>query len=294
MSGRGFELLLHSTEDGIPEHYVAFSSAKKLTVLSIVNDGNYTDFLETLETPPVPFLLNEVGASAHKEIAQMAQSLVSNLRSIFLELFVTQGYQLTAVGHGVAGGVAALTSILLKEECNMVNVRACCISPPACVDKMSALASRKYITSVVHRSDSLPRSTLSSIRLLSGLVSGVASSLYSGGASKTRPQLLTILRDAQSSVQLDAPSLFIPGSVLYIFLNSTGTYSGSLCNGALSLLRHFEITSTMMTDHHLPAYETALRQLLARLPPDDPSWHWCGSSPVKGASLSPEGRDLSD
>ena len=32
----------------------------------------------------------------------------------------------------------------------------------------------------------------------------------------------------------------------------------------------------MLGDHNPEKYEAALRQILARLPPDDPSWHWCG------------------
>ena len=303
---RGFSLLSHciagvNTELGV-SYYMAYSASHQVVVVSLIGQEDpfilIESLLSQLHQPNAPYLLNDSTRVCHKQVATCAQQLVSEVRGSLIDLFVCHNYQVVLVGHSQNASIAALSAILLKEECGIKNVKACCIAPPPCLDKESSYLCRSYVTSVVHHSDMGPRVSVSALVSLASLISKVSNSLCGGGPIKTRSILKSIMRDAQSvkpsptsqSSGCCDTELSVPGSVVYVYYNATGVHSAALLQreNNLSVIQNINLTKSMITDHTAESYDHSLRQLLARLPPDDPTWHWCGPTPpTRGLTVTP-------
>ena len=256
---KGFDLLLHNTYAADTDtpgdevaYYVAFSPSRRLVVISIQDSMSVEGYISALShapsSSPVPFLLYEPRSVGQRYVAKKAQRIASEMRAALLELFVPQGYAVGAVGHGVGAGIASVLAILLREECGVRSIRGVCVAPPPCIDRNSALGCKAFVTSVVHNSDVLPRSSLPALTTFSHLLHSISLSLAEAGPSKTVSQLPNLLRDAQKAAATAAGSesgnLYLPGSVLYMFLNTTGGYSATLLDGTLTLLRNYEVGKT--------------------------------------------------
>lgn len=177
----------------------------------------------------------------------------------------------------------------------MQSVRAFCYGPPPVVDKTSALGCVSYVTSVVLEADCVPRCCAGSLKIAGGLINGISNSLLSHTDDEVRGKLLSILKEASrglSGPKQIEKELHVAGRVVLMYTNSVGAVSAAQLDGTLSCLRNLEIAPSMFDNNQRGHYAGALSQLLARLPPDDPSWTCLGPAGVsRGGSRSPSGRD---
>eukprot|EP01065_Artemidia_motanka_P031269 TRINITY_DN3755_c5_g1_i1.p1 TRINITY_DN3755_c5_g1~~TRINITY_DN3755_c5_g1_i1.p1 ORF type:complete len:508 (+),score=158.25 TRINITY_DN3755_c5_g1_i1:176-1699(+) len=294
MGARGFTLLLHNpaTPGGAAAHYIAFNSSRRLCVLAIRSEddegeGTAATVGEAL-SPPVPFMLDDrhaTGVSARRSAAVAALQLLAELRTTLTELFAD--YTVTVVGHSAGGACAALVAWLLRQECGLLSVKAMCYGPPPVLSRASALACKAYVTSVVLRADGVPRSSGRSLRVAAGLVEGVNSTIRTSGEAKARRQIVDILKGASTKEGIDK-DLLVAGTVVLVYEGSIGATTAAQLDGTMSCLQSIEMAPSFIADHGRQGYAAALEKLLARLPPDDPSWQWCGSMPPS-RSLSPVG-----
>lgn len=78
--------------------------------------------------------------------------------------FSWQGYALRLVGHSLGGGTAAVTTILLRDQPDLVGVppkkiSAVCFSPPACLSRSLADRTSAFARTLVMQDDVIPRAS---------------------------------------------------------------------------------------------------------------------------------------
>eukprot|EP01062_Namystynia_karyoxenos_P008393 TRINITY_DN12953_c0_g1_i1.p1 TRINITY_DN12953_c0_g1~~TRINITY_DN12953_c0_g1_i1.p1 ORF type:complete len:514 (+),score=141.26 TRINITY_DN12953_c0_g1_i1:75-1616(+) len=288
---REFTLLAQSaaSPDGTPPYYLAFSARKRVAVLAIRDESSSESWARTLTDGlinPVPYGLDDCSTTMRQAVARGALQLVTELRAVCTDLFVAQGYSVLVVGHSLAGACAAIVAMLLRQEGQLQSVRALCYGPPPALDRASALACKGYVTSVVLQADCIPRGSAAAIRVSAAALSGVSKMLSSSGEGRTKSKIVDIFREAARGVAADK-ELHVAGTVVYVYSGTMGVSAAQL-DGTLPCLQQLELSPPMFADHTRSRYHSALQQLLARLPPDDPSWHLCGTDPPsRGVSRSP-------
>ena len=123
---------------------------------------------------------------AHEGILHSAQQLLQEISPLIEEYAVSKGFDIVCCGHSLGAGAATLLAILIRgkyaslvplstdEERDDKNdarrknqrVRAYAFAPPPLLDRLSSLACRHYVTSVVNNSDIIPRSSLTNLDVL--------------------------------------------------------------------------------------------------------------------------------
>jgi Lipase (class 3) len=122
-----------------------------------------------------------VKCRAHSGMLQAAESLRSELANVLeAELQSAPAYSLVLVGHSMAGGIAALLGVLLRQK--YTNVKVFAYGPAPCVslpahhhhdnnndddDNNECTSMSQYITSVIHENDPFKAMSLQHVAALS-------------------------------------------------------------------------------------------------------------------------------
>ena len=133
----------------------------------------------------------------HEGILHCARVLLREISPLIEEYAVTDGYDVICTGHSLGAGVAILLAVLLRgtyptlttarsppfndegdDGCR--RVRAFAFAPPPILDRVSSLACRHYITSIVNNSDIIPRSSLTNLDAFLTILEAVGCRLLDG------------------------------------------------------------------------------------------------------------------
>eukprot|EP00986_Skeletonema_menzelii_P015577 scaffold12096_cov136-Skeletonema_menzelii.AAC.1 len=154
---------------------------------------------------------------AHEGILHSAQQLLQEISPLIEEYAVSKGFDVVCCGHSLGGAAATLLAILIRGKyASLVTpfvseergdsdgtrgesqrVRAYAFAPPPLLDRLSSLACRHYVTSVVNNSDIIPRSSLTNLDVLMTVLEAVIcalteASMNPGGSSATNPILASV------------------------------------------------------------------------------------------------------
>jgi len=130
---------------------------------------------------------------AHEGILHSAQQLLKEISHLIEEYALSKGFDIVCCGHSLGGGAAILLSILIRGKyASLVTcphdeeredqgdarrksqrVQAYAFAPPPLLDRLSSLACRHYVTSVVNNSDIIPRSSLTNLDVLMTVLEAV-------------------------------------------------------------------------------------------------------------------------
>ncbi len=156
---------------------------------------------------------------AHEGILHSAQQLLQEISPLIEEYALSKGFDVVCCGHSLGAGAAALLAILIRgkyaslvtplvsEESDNADdgggesqrVRAYAFAPPPLLDRLSSLACRHYVTSVVNNSDIIPRSSLTNLDVLMTVLEAVIcaltdASMNPGGSSNQILSSLALFR----------------------------------------------------------------------------------------------------
>ncbi|KAL3773059.1 hypothetical protein ACHAW5_000476 [Stephanodiscus triporus] len=131
----------------------------------------------------------------HEGILHCARVLLHEISPLIEEYAVTGGYDVVCTGHSLGAGAAVLLAVLLRgrypklattraeTQTRPSRVRAYAFGPPPILDRISCLACRHYVTSVVNNSDIISRSSLTNLDAFLTILEAVRSRLLEGGVN---------------------------------------------------------------------------------------------------------------
>jgi len=157
---------------------------------------------------------------AHEGILHSAQQLLLEISPLIEEYAVSKGFDIVCCGHSLGAGAAILLAILIRGKYSSLvtsapheeiddaddarggnqRVRAYAFAPPPLLDRLSSLACRHYVTSVVNNSDIIPRSSLTNLDVLMTVLEAVICALTEAsmnpgaGATNRVPSSLALFR----------------------------------------------------------------------------------------------------
>ena len=182
MAEHSFSLLGHDKTalPGYVSHYVAISKERKTVLIGIKGTSGFEDMLTDCcglaVTHDLPGSYVQGGSSTircHEGILLSAQRLAAKLEVAVEELFLPTGYKILVTGHSLGAGVAALLGVLLRArfptllaDDSGTILRVMAFASPPVLDCDSALACEPFVTTVVNKSDIIPRASLSNLLVL--------------------------------------------------------------------------------------------------------------------------------
>ncbi|CAI7772685.1 unnamed protein product, partial [Closterium sp. NIES-53] len=117
--------------------------------------------------------MDEVIAFGHYGMVQAAETFVHEESPLLRHLLAHHpGYDLRLIGHSLGAAVAALVTILLRPQAEVLlgitseRVRCVGFATPPCVSRHLALSCRSFITTVVLQDDIVPRLSLHALESL--------------------------------------------------------------------------------------------------------------------------------
>jgi hypothetical protein len=182
LAEHSFSLLGHDKTalPGYVSHYVAISKARKTVLIGVKGTSGFEDMLTgccgLAVTHDLPGPYVQGGSSTircHEGILLSAQRLAAKLEVAVEELFLLTGYKILVTGHSLGAGVAALLGVLLRArfptllaDDSGTILRVMAFASPPVLDCDSALACEPFVTTVVNKSDIIPRASLSNLLVL--------------------------------------------------------------------------------------------------------------------------------
>ena len=235
----GLKLLYHDPTVIAGErtsHYVAYSTESKRVVIGVQGTSTVDDAITDCVCKPVP-LRRELGkvetlmavkgdgqqAVSHEAMTEAAHHLKERIGPLLRDVFLLSGYTVLVTGHSLGAGTACLLAILLREEVGIPMVKGIGFATPPVVDKKTALASKDYITSVVHNTDCIPRASVRSLAILGTTLKQIHAAIQASGEAAAIGQAKSILLRAIEEHAGTASDFYVPGKVLYIFKDGVGS-----------------------------------------------------------------------
>ena len=263
-----------------PAHFLAIQGKK--VVLGVAGTHTIADCLTDCLCDSSPFQ----NGFAHRGAAEASTWLCAEYGES-LKYLEEKGYEVVLVGHSLGAAVAAACCVQLRAS--GLAARCVCYAPPATVDQRSAREAANYITSVVHDDDVIPRMSILSLlelykvvlsynwlpaaKTLVAKIRGDPSSAWllemgDSAFGTLETQLEVAWKEQASHVveelkKLETPrqqaqALSIPGFIVHLY-RCPGGYGvmKALDTNFLSI----ELSSSMVTDHFLSGYISALETL---------------------------------
>ena len=246
----------------------------------------------------------------HQGILIAAQRLFQQIEPLIHEQVVlNKNGRLLLVGHSLGASTACCLALLLRSRYPQLaltdesKLRVYAFAPPPVLDHDSAIAASSYVTSVVHESDLIARSSLVNVAVLLELLQTISTQiLIPGGMAPvspsgtaallrqlttgdkatpfwTRDELYEAMARAEQRVEVRHPNhLYVPGKLYFLdgasnqsnqgqtttTTTTRSRYSCHLMDVTTPTLRTIELNGyRMLGDHTTTAYRKALDALLA-------------------------------
>jgi hypothetical protein len=255
----GYDLHKHEKEVKAGEvgYYIALNHEEKVMVIGVKGTSSFADALTDCVAvtmphwcvPCCPYTGAEQGREirCHEGMLTAANKLCDDLEDAIKNVAIRDGYMTKIVGHSLGAGTAALVGILLRtRETNEILRDPKCLhvwafACPAVLDMESARESKSFITSVVNKSDVVPRCSIANLKVLTTLLCEVAKDMqekndgkrvsgFSGmkkandmsseNSEKELPiEMLTeFVKKSQSDVDVEnRDHLYVPGEVVLLY-----------------------------------------------------------------------------
>lgn len=262
---RGLELLYHdaTTDVGRTSHYVAVDHQFKRVIIAIKGTSDLNDALTDAVCRPLPLykMVSQV-AVGHEAMTNAAHQMKDRLGFLLKDLFEVKGYETVVTGHSLGAGTATLLAILLREELGIQHIRGIGFATPPVVDKITALKSTSYVTSMVHNQDVVPCASVGNLVTLNEGLVELDKVIQRDGQAKAAQVAFETLKCAVDSHKPTSKELFVPGKVCYAYHDGHGRYHGVVSDGTLPIIKTIQISSTMITDHLGDGYTAAVSGLV--------------------------------
>lgn len=293
----GYALLRHdvATEPGRVGHFIAVNHQDKLAIISIKGTSTFSDALTDILGQALDHTLQEplkteatviTDVRVHEGMYAAANMLCEDTKHLVENFFLPQSYKIVVTGHSLGAGVACLLGLFLHSRVAAVskeNLRVLAFATPPCLDLATCQAMAPFTTSIVNNTDCVPRMSVSNLVTLNNLFVKVNDKLTERGLSPndwktakaflqdimkvdkdtlmTSEEILEFETQAQQEGRNDH-ALFVPGKTIVLWESDGKVHSG-VGDGGLTVLRHLEIATTMISDHACLKYLENLGFLLS-------------------------------
>jgi hypothetical protein len=220
---QGYFLVFHEihTKPGEVSYYMAFNPMKKIVLIGIKGTDAVTDVFTNLICLPMEKELgvhddgvmmnmikgkNKKVAYLHEGMTLAATHINRQIFETLKYLFLPQGYEIVITGHSLGAGTASILGLLLKEElCNLHTenvkslnmkhtvmnydwsnrVKVLAYATPPVMDYKTAESTKSYITSVVLKSDIIPRASINNLITIMNVLFEIDTILQKGETTTT-------------------------------------------------------------------------------------------------------------
>ena len=302
LKAAGYALIRHdiATEPGRVGHFVAVQHGEKLAVIAIKGTSTLSDALtDVLGQAREHVLENALTTTTggnkdtnpitrvriHEGMYAAAQLLLDDTLHLVQHFFVPRGYRVVVTGHSLGAGVACLLGLFLRTAVgpDLLNLRVWAFATPPCLDLDACRAMQDFCTTVVNNTDCIPRSSVQNLVHLNRLFTAIHGKLQAQGRAPTNwkstraflrdltkidaetlltpDELLQVQADAVDQAPPQPHALFVPGRTLVLW-ESAGKFDCVQGDGSLLALRHFDVATTMISDHPCLKYKENLGRLL--------------------------------
>jgi Lipase (class 3) len=267
----GYELNLHNTDVKAAEsvgYYVAVDDENKVLLIGVKGTSSLADAITDCVaitmphqcTPYCPFTGEEKAElgreiRCHEGILLAALKLCDDIYDTVTSIALEKGYKIRITGHSLGAGTSALLGMLLRargsekiREPGFLHVWA--FACPAVADMVSSRDSKHFITSIVCKSDVVPRLSMANVEVLIKTLNGIAykikdetgsgQTVYSGyfkmknemnkkiqeagkeGKEVFPPisleEMVDMVNNSQAGVDIeDRDHLYVPGRVIFFY-----------------------------------------------------------------------------
>lgn len=223
----------------LPAHYVCVDHRIRgvlVVIRGTMSMGDWvTDLAATQEELSVHGADGVVHGYAHSGVLRSARSIYLATREPVLQsLSQNPGYRLLLTGHSLGAGVAAVLSLIFRDDDCIPSVTAFCHAPPPCLTLELAKETEATTVSVVNGLDVVPRLSVpvllpyfATARYVADLSPGRKAMIQMGlrriavdwdELEREGRQRTEELRAAQS----EHPRLYVPGCVLHLVRKDEG------------------------------------------------------------------------
>jgi hypothetical protein len=232
---------------------------------------NATSILKFLSGASESFYIEEAGLSetvyARKAVVQVSIDTMKELGPSILR-FSSAGYQITFVGHGYGGAVAAMISRILKIV--LPAIRCVTYGCPSFIDETSAEICAEFLLSVVLHDDIVPRLNLGN----SNRFAAEVKTFYEKVFRQPNQDWTILIANHQSAeeqgcgdwkMEPDAErKTWIPGRILHLYLHR-GQYQTQYATRTFPSFQKIELSEHIITDHQPSNIMNALLEARAAL-----------------------------
>ncbi|GMH33064.1 hypothetical protein BSKO_00898 [Bryopsis sp. KO-2023] len=152
-----------------PCHYVAIDRKRRRVMVVIRGSLETGDVITDVTGQPLSVTIGGTSGTVHIGVMSAATYVQCSIQDALKEAAEkVPGWPLLITGHSLGGGVAVLLTMLLREEgsLNFKTVRGVGIGPASVVSEELAEQCRGFFTSVINRSDVVPRLSCASVEAL--------------------------------------------------------------------------------------------------------------------------------
>ncbi|KAG9396696.1 Lipase (class 3) [Carpediemonas membranifera] len=140
-------------------YYMLDFKPKSEVIVCIRGTLSVQDIMTDLVASAVPFQ----DGYCHKGMLRTAVNMVDRIRDELKEYVGETGYRVTFTGHSLGASVAAILTMMLKDE---FNVRCFAFACPSVFTVGNITASKQYVTSIANSTDIVPRLSYQSFQTL--------------------------------------------------------------------------------------------------------------------------------
>jgi len=217
---QGYELHLHdkNVKTGDVGFYIALDHEEKVLLIGVKGTSSFADAItdcvaKTMPhwcTPNCPYSGNpdDREIRCHEGILTAAIKLCEDVEPVIKDMALRSGYKVKIVGHSLGAGAAALLAILLRSRGNEKfrepgYLHAWAFACPPVVDLESTKESMSFITSIVNKSDVVPRCSIANLEILTRLLANVANKMTeeNGGKAVTGARGSLLMRKKDKEIK---------------------------------------------------------------------------------------------
>jgi hypothetical protein len=190
----GYELHTHFINEKAGEvgYYSALAHDTKTLLIGVKGTSSLADAMTDAVAVPMPHVCtpscpfggsdNDTEIRCHEGILTAALHLFDQLHETIKQVALRSGYKIRICGHSLGAGTAALLGVLLRtNESEQLrdpeNLRVYAVAPPPVLDFLSSQKVSSFITTVVNKSDVVPRLSMGNLEVLVKQLNDIAMSI---------------------------------------------------------------------------------------------------------------------
>jgi hypothetical protein len=250
------DILLSNWEGGTfhPAFFVSVDPTLKWVVIAVRGTLSSDDILTDVCGSNSEF----GNGLAHSGIEKAARHVLRNVLPIVESMGTAYaGYSLICTGHSLGAGVAAMLTILLRQQVGIeaaAQAKGYCFAPPAVVDATVADSCTGFVTSVVNGKDIIPR-------LSTGALDRMLQELNDASNMQLAKQMFGFAETAGAGAGSCGPEMFPPGQLLHLDATCRPEPTLHYVTDRSAYLRIL-LSANLVDDHLACGYESRLQHVL--------------------------------